>query len=295
MPSLLEPIQTLTEAVLRQPNQLDDALVELEQWFDLHADQITEPERRLFSASLEVDTTNDDRSLIDSVLKLHMTRLLYRLDRTRSRPPAPPFNEYTQARMAFTHALEESEDIINESRIDIAIANAHHLLGNKDANRHWLDRALDRLPPLAATKMVSLARDMPAMPLPRMSPLKRLGVKLMGFNFERLAQENRDSLVMIARMQVDQIIVLAHLIGMSFETVRDRQRAQRAFRIAAHLIVRHKGMRSRDPEQLLHVAESLYRSEPEAARILAAQARDLYASADNADGIERADDLLGES
>ncbi len=294
MPSLLEPIHALTDTVLDNTDELDGALVALEEWFDEYADTLTPEQRHSFSAELDVESTNDDRSLIDSVLKLHMTRLLYRYDRARSHPPTPVQNDYTRARTAFTQGLEESEDIINESRIDTAIANAHHLLGNPAGNRRWLDRALDRLMPLAATNLVKLAEDMPAMPIPRMTPLKRIGLRFMGFNFERLDQDNRDSMVMIARMQIDQIVTLAHLLGSSFETIRERQRAQRAFRVAAHLIVRHQGMRIDDPGQLLSLAESLQRTEPEAARVLAAQARDLSTQAQDIVGVARANALLSQ-
>ena len=294
MPPLLEPIHALTETVLNNPDGLDDALVALEEWFDEHADSLTPEQRRSFSAALDVESTNDDRSLIDSVLKLHMTRLLYRYDRAHTRPSTPAENDYTRARTAFTQGLEESEDIINESRIDVAIANAHHLLGNPAGNRRWLDFALDRLMPLAATNLVTLAEDMPTMPIPRMTPLKRIGLRFMGFNFDRLDQENRESMIIIARMQIDQIITLAHLLGSSFEAIRERQRAQRAFRVAAHLIIRHQGMRSDDPEQLLSMAESLQRAEPEAARTLATQARDLSSQSNDTASIARADALLSQ-
>ena len=185
--------------------------------------------------------------------------------------------------------------MINESRIDIAIANAHHLLGNAAGSRQWFDRALDRLPPLAATNIVSLAQNIPGMPLPRVNFWKRIGLKFIGFDFSRLDQENRDSMVTIARMQIDQSIILAHLIGTSFEAVRERQRAQRAYRIAAHLIVRHAGMRNDDPDQLISIAESLRRSEPEAVRFLAGQAHKLYVSGNNAEGIIRAEKLIDDS
>jgi hypothetical protein len=294
MPSLLEPIHALTETVLARPGDLDNALVSLEEWFDEHADSLTPQQRQSFSAALDVESTNDDRSLIDSVLKLHMTRLLYRYDRAHSQPSAPVQSDYARARAAFTQGLEESEDIISESRIDVAIANAHHLLGNAAGNRRWLDRALDRLMPLAATNLVTLAEDIPAMPIPRMTALKRIGLRFMGFNFGRLDQDNRDSMVMIARMQIDQIVTLAHLLGSSFEAIRERQRAQRAFRVAAHLIVRHGGMRSTDADQLLSMAESLQHAEPEAARVLAEQARDLSTQANDAASIHRANTLLSQ-
>jgi len=296
MPSLLEPIHQLTDYVLEQPDDLDGALTVLERWFDEHGGQMTDADRRAFSAALDVQSTNDNRSLIDSVLKLHMTRLLYRFDRTRNtRPTALAPNDYAQARTAFTKAMEESEDVINESRIDIAVANAHHLLGNATANRRWLDRALDRLPPLATTNLVTLAQAIPSMPIPRLNAIKRLGLRFMGFDFSRLDRENRDSLSAIARMQIDQMIILADLIGSSFEAVRERQRAQRAFRIAAHLIMRHEGMRNADPDQLMAIADSLLRCEPEAARQLAHQAHALYVSAKDAEGLIRAEKLIDDS
>lgn len=293
MPSLLEPIHSLTENVLINPDDLDGALVSLERWFDENADLLTPTERKTFSTTLDVESTNDDRSLIDSVLKLHMTRLLYRYDRSHNpHPPAPVQNDYTRARAAFTQALEESEDIINDSRIDIAVANAHHLLGNPTANRRWLDRALDRLMPLASTNLVALAQDIPAMPIPRMTPLKKFGLKFIGFNFAQMDQENRDSMVVIARMQIDQVVILAHLLGMSFEAIREHQRAQRAFRVAAHLIVRHQGMRSGDPAQIVSMAKSFWYSEPEAARVLLEQARSLFVHANDAEGVAYVDTLF---
>jgi len=95
-------------------------------------------------------------------------------------------------------------------------------------------------------------------------------------------------------MQIDQIVTLAHLLGSSFEAIRERQRAQRAFRVAAHLIVRHEGMLITDHEQLLSLAESIQRVEPEAARVLAAQARDLSFQANDRDSMARANALLGQ-
>jgi hypothetical protein len=295
MPSLTDQITALTTAVVSGSHDLDDALVTLDEWVHDHAGQLSEAERKAFSATLDQPSTNDDRSLVDSVLKLHATRLLYRYDRDRRSPPPEPEsaqNEYTRSRAAFMQALSTSEEAINEARIDIAIANAHHLLGNAEANRRWLDAALDRLPPLVTTDLAALAEAIPAMPFPRLGPLKRAGLKLMGFNFERLAQDNRANLTLIARMQAAQVVILAHLIGTSFEAIRERPRANRAFRFAAHLIARHDGLHGPDADQLMGMAESLYRPEPEAACVLARQARSLYEAAQNADGLDRADAFL---
>ena len=295
MLALNEIIHSLTDAVLTGEYGLDDALAALETWLDTHAASLTQIERQQFSASLDEQGSNDDRSLITSVLKLHATRLLYRHDRRTSPPVSEPEeaqNSYVRARSAFTQALSVSEDAINEARIDIAVANAHHLLANASANRDWLDSALERLPDLAAIDLIKLAEGIPAMPLPRMGPLKRLGLKLMGFNFDRLAQQNVESLTAIARMQVNQIILLSHLLGTSYHTIREKQRATRAFRIAAHLIVRYGGMTNMPPDQLLEIAESLQRTEAEAAAVLAQQAYDVYRTVDNEAGLSRAAALL---
>ncbi len=295
MPTLNDTIDSLTNTVLTGEYGLDDALSALETWIDAHAAAMTSNERQQFSATLDQESSNDDRSLIQSVLKLHATRLLYRWDR-RTAPPSPPpdagQNAYMQARTAFTQALSQSEDAINEARIDIAVANAHHLLANVAANRHWLDRALDRLPDLAAIDLVQLAEAIPAMPLPRMGPFKRLGLKLMGFNFDRLAQQNVESLAGIAHMQINQIILLSHLLGTSYQAIREPQRARRAFRIAAHLIVRHGGMMAMPPDQLIEIAESIQRTESEAAGVLARQAYDDYQASQNGAGLVRARAIL---
>ena len=294
MPSLIEQIHALTETVLSGQHDLDQALNALDYWFVDHAATLSGLERQAFSASLDTESTQDDRSLIDSVLRLHLTRLLYRYDRDR----APSSTEdgcqsaYALARGAFARALQDSEDSVNEARIDIAIANAHHLMGDSSANRRWLDTALDRLPPLVSTDLVTLAQDIPAMPLPKTGLFARAGLKLVGLNFERLAQENRDNFAAIARMQTDQLVILAHLIGTSFETIRERQRAKRAFRLAAHLIVRYNGMRLKDTEHLLSIAESIQRHEPEAARALAAQARDLCDQTPDEEALSRAEAIL---
>ena len=76
-------------------------------------------------------------------------------------------------------------------------------------------------------------------------------------------------------MQTDQIIIMAHLIGTSYEAIRERQRANRAFRIAAHLIARHEGMHLQESDQIRDIADAIQRAEPDAAAILVAQAEGL--------------------
>ena len=295
MPSLNDEIDSLTEAVLSGRHDLDSALIALEHWLDDHASELTEADRRAFSATLDQDSTNDDRSLIDSVLKLHTTRLLYRHDHglAASREKDSGQTAYAQASTAFTEALSESENGINEARMDIAIANAQHLLGNTEANRHWLDQALARLPGLAAADLVALAQAIPPLPL-KIPWLKRAGLKLIGFNFDRLARYNRESLATIGRMQANQIVILAHLIGKSYEAIHERQRADRAYRVAAHLIVKYQGLYEQEAGPLLDMAESMCRSEPEAAHILALQARPLVEASPDPHAMARVDAILGE-
>lgn len=293
MPSLIETIDALTDTVLNGEHDLDEALHAIEVWLTDYAHTITPDERARFSAVLDRESDNSDRSLIDSILKLHTARLLYRYDSQRQPAPLEPHTEYEIARTAFGRALRQSEEGLSEARIDVAIANAHQLLSDESANRHWLDSALRRLPPLAAIDLVALAQHIPAMPPPRLNMLQRIGVKMMGFNFDRLAAQNREELAAIGRMQVNQIVIMAHLIGISFETIRERQRSQRAFRIAAHLIVRYDGLfRQDDPSQLLDMAESLRKFEIEAAQVLARQAHALYTAQGDEEGITRAQAIL---
>ncbi len=293
MALLNEQVTSLTETVLGGDHDLEAALSTLETWLNAHVRELRPEDRQIFSASLDVESTNDNRSLIESVLKLHLTRLLYRYDREHNPAlldPAEP--GYGQARAAFVRALTESEDGINEARIDIAVANAHHLLGNRAANHQWLDKALERLPALAAMDLVGLAQAIPAIPLPGLGRLKRIGLKLMGFNFERLAQYNRDSLITVARMQANQVVLLAHLVGTSFEAIRERPRANRAYRAAAHVIARYGGMYGDDTAQMFEIADSIRATEPDSARMLIEQARQLCETAGNAEGVAHADALL---
>jgi hypothetical protein len=295
MTTLNEQIDSLTETVLSGARGLDDALGILDAWLGEHALALSPAERGAFSAALDADSTDDNRSLIDSVLRLHAARLLYRYDARQVAPPPPPRTPpgvYAESREAFSEALGRSEEAINESRIDIAIANAHHLLGDIHANRRWLNTALERLPALAAIDLVALAQDIPPMPPPRLTLWQRAGLKLMGVSLDRLAQRSRDDLATLARMQADQVILLAHLLGASFETIHERQRARRAFRIAAHLIVRHDGMLVDDAVQLLDIAASLGLFEVEAAQIVARQARTLCATQGDADGLARSEAFL---
>jgi hypothetical protein len=295
MPNLKNEIDSLTGAVLSGQCDLDSALTALGRWLDEHASDLTEGDRRAFSATLDQESTNDNRSLIDSVLKLHTTRLLYRHDHVHAalQDAGTGQTAYAQASAAFTEALRESENGINEARIDIAIANAQHLLGNAAANRRWLDQALERLPRLAATDLVALAQAIPPIPL-KIHWLKRAGLKLVGFDFDRLARYNRESLAVIGRMQANQIVILAHLIGTSYAAIQESKLADRAFRVAAHLIVRHQGLYEQEAGPLLEIAESIRRAEPEAARILARQARALIEGSADPASLARADAILGE-
>lgn len=278
MNPLLDKIATLTAHVVKGTHGLDEALTSLESWLEARAAHLTAAEREQFSAVLDQESTNDDRSLVDSILKLHATRLLHRYDalaRHDDDESDGQASDYEVARRAFERALLDSEAGINEARIDVAIANAHNLLGDADANRRWLDKALARLPGLAAADLEGLAKRIPAMPMPRLNPLKKLGLRFIGFSVDRLAEENRRTLATIADMQSTQIVLLAHLIGASLLAIDETSRARRAFRVAAHLIVRLDGLPGQEVGPLLDMAHDLRPYEPEAAELLATQAEAL--------------------
>lgn len=295
--TLDDRIRELTASVVGGALGLDQALSGVERWVREHAPHMNDADRVAFNETLDRESTHDNRSLVDSVLRLHATRLLVRHD--TAAPPAVAAqdnspSEYGEARDAFYEALRHSEDGIREARMDIAIANAHHLLGDARANRDWLDSALARLQPLASLDLVGLAEAIPAMPLPRMGPLKRAGLRLLGMDLSRLAERNRDSFVTLAQLQTNQIALLAHLIGTAFETVRERQRANRTFRIIAHLVARYDGLPGSDAEQMLTIAEDIRRAEPDAARQLAQQAYVLCRALADDGGQARAQRLLVE-
>jgi len=229
---------------------------------------------------------------VDSVLKLHAARLLRRCDRRREPPPPAPDSPYAEARAAFAAALSASEDAIGEARIDIAIANAQHLLGDAAAHRRWLACALDRLPSAADLDLVALAEAAPDLPPPRLSRWQRAGLRLIGLNFDRLAQHNRADLMRIAHLQTTQCALLAHLLGATCESAGEGHLAADAYRVAAELIQRRGALAGVDAGPLLDMAESLRRCEPEAAALLAAQAREGARAADDAGALARAEALL---
>lgn len=295
MTTLDEHINALTQQVVSGATGLDEALAAIADWLDAHGYALDRAERDAFRASLDRESTRDNRSLVDSVLRLQVARVMYRQDdEAEAAEPAgeEEANEYIAARDAFNAALRESETGIREARIDIAIANAHHLLGDVRANRAWLDTALARVQPIATLDLVRLAEAVPAMPLPSMGAFRRVGLRLLGVNLDRLSDRNRASFVTLARLQTGQIMVLAHLIGSSFGALRERQRANRAFRVVAHLAIRYGEMPEADAEQALAIAGDLRRAEPEAARVLAKQARAAFAARDDAESVERAEALL---
>lgn len=288
MSHLSERLDTLTNDILNGTRSLDDALASLETWLSDH--KLSADERRAFSATLDMESSGDNRSLIDSVLKLHTARLIYRQDALAAAGDAAS----DPAQQMFGKALQESEQGINEVRIDVAIANAHNLLDDAAASRRWLDSGLERLAALASVDLVAIAQNAPLPVLPRLNILQRVGLKLTGFNLDRLAQRSRDDRTTLARMQANQVIILAHLIGVSFEAQRERQRARRAFRVAAHLIIRYGGMLRQEAIDLVEIAESIKPFESEAALILARQAQALYEAESEPDtgGLERVQAIL---
>jgi hypothetical protein len=277
MPTLTQQIDSMTGDVLNGSHSLDEALTILGDWLNTSADTITGDERQAFRNALNEPSSNDTRSLVDSTLRLHVARLIQRREESGQQSASDPddidpTSDYARQRSQFETALLDTNRAIKEARIDIAIANAHNLLGDIDANRRWLSHALDRLPDLASVDLMTLAEQIPPRPVPRLNWFQRISLKLMGVSFERLAAHSLGNLTIIAQLQTNQIIILAHLTGVSLDAIHQQRLARRAYRVAAHLVMRNEGMPGEDVDHLLEIAETLVDTEPDAARSLARQA-----------------------
>ena len=240
MPLLGETITDLTGAIVAKRQSLDDALVALQQWIDHHAPLMTQAERDAFSDTLEAekDATvhegepySNDAALIASVLRLHAMRLLYRVDERRHGSPVDqpdPTSPYERARYKLQLALRETEIAINEGRMDVAIANAHHILNDRGANRRWLQDALARVQTVADTDLIKLAESVPAPEPPPINILQRLMFLVFGIQQDEIIRRNMRSLRQLAELQHTQLLELAKLLADSFEVVGDRPGAKQA-------------------------------------------------------------------
>ncbi len=240
MPPLGETITDLTSAVTGKRQSLDDALFALQTWVDHNAPLMTEADRNAFSQTLdaEKDATVDedepyssDTSLIASVLRLHAMRLLYRFDERRHGSPVEqpdPNSPYERARYRLQVALRETEIAINEGRIDAAIANAHHILNDRGANRRWLQDSLARVQTVAAKDLIKLAEAVPAPEPPPINILQRAMFLVFGIRQDEIIRRNMRSLRQLAELEHNQLLELAKLLADSFEAIGDRPGAKQA-------------------------------------------------------------------
>ncbi|MCC7451803.1 MAG: hypothetical protein IT324_30620 [Anaerolineae bacterium] len=240
MPLLGETITDLTKAVTARRQSLDDALVALQQWVDHNAPLMTQAERDAFSETLEAEKDaaphegepySSDAALISSVLRLHAMRLLYRVDERRHGSPLEqpdPNSPYERARYKLQVALRETELAINEGRMDVAVANAHHILNNRGANRRWLQDALARVQTVASKDLIKLAESVPAPEPPPINILQRLMFLIFGIKQDEIIRRNMRSLRQLAELQHTQLLELAKLLADSFEAVGDRPGAKQA-------------------------------------------------------------------
>ncbi len=246
MPTLNETIDDLAGTVVARKQSLDDALFALQSWLDHNAQFITEADRDEFGETLEAEKEpqvrdgqpyGDDRSLVASVLRLHAMRLLYRLEEQR-RGPIPVDEEddspYARARHRLQVALRETELAINEARVDTAIANAHHILADRGANRRWLQDALTRLQTVAPKNLMEIAREIPEPEL-SLSFLQKITLRVLGIRREELIRRNMQSLHKLAQLQHDQLIEMATLLADSFQAIDDGPGTQQARALLASL------------------------------------------------------------
>jgi hypothetical protein len=245
MPTLGETVNNLTIDVTARRQSLDDALFTLQAWVDRNASLMTEADRAAFSETLAAEKDSqirdgqpygDDASLVASVLRLHAMRLLYRADEQRQGPiPLDDESRYGRARHRLQMALREAELAINEARVDAAIANAHHILADRGANRRWLQDALTRLQPIAAKDLVKLADAVPAPELLSLNIVQRLLFRILGIQQEEIARRSLQSLRHLAELQHSQLTEMVKLLADSFDAIEDRPGAQQALALLAKL------------------------------------------------------------
>jgi hypothetical protein len=238
LPNIEVLIDTLTNDVVERNQSLDGALFALQSWFDQNVESMDDDERVNFSNKLnaEKDATQregqphgDDASLVSSVLRLHVMRLLYRYDE-KQQSVAPPLDDtpYERARRRLQIALRETELAVNEARVDTAIANAHNIMDDRNANRRWLQDALTRLQTVAQKDLLRMANSVPMPTMPPLNPFQKAGFWVLGITQEEIGKRNLLSLKKLATLQNNQLIEMAHLLAESFGAIEDPIGAKQA-------------------------------------------------------------------
>ncbi len=245
MPTLDETISELSGAVTAKRQSLDDALFALQSWIDRSAQFMTDADREAFTEKLNAEKEpqvvdgqpyGDDYSLVSSVLRLHATRLLYRLDERREGPPRPDDDSpYGRARHRLRLALREAELALNEARVDTAIANAHQILADASANRRWLQDALTRIQVITSKDVIRLAEAVPMPDLPSLNLFQRVIFRVLGIKQEEIARRSQESLRKVAQLQHNQLVEMVKLLADSFDASGDRLGAQQALALLAKL------------------------------------------------------------
>ena len=213
----------------------------LQTWLDANAPTLSAADRAAFSQVLVQEKQNPtgestDASLVASVLRLHAMRLLFRYDAQHSEPMKPEDESaYAQAKHRLKLALREVETAINEARIDTAIANAHHIMGDRGANRRWLQDALIRVQTVAAKDLTRLAENIPLPEAPQLTLWQRIMFRLYGIRQEEIAKRTVASLRQIADLQTNQIAEMATLLADSFNAIDDKLSAKQALAVLGQI------------------------------------------------------------
>ncbi|MBX3086828.1 MAG: hypothetical protein KF716_34665 [Anaerolineae bacterium] len=240
--SLLATLDQLTADVASQKQSLEAALFALQSWLDANAPSLSPSDRTEFSQVLVQEKKNrtegqsDDTTLIASVLRLHAMRLLFRFDAQQAEPLKPEDDTaYAQAKYRLKVSLREVETAVNEARIDTAIANAHHILGDRGANRRWLQDALIRIQTAAAKDLHRLAESIPQPDTPPLTFWQRIMFRIYGIRQEEIAKRTVASLRQIVDLQNAQMTEMATLLAESFNAIDDKLGAQQALGILGQL------------------------------------------------------------
>ncbi len=216
-----------------QRELLDDALFVMQSWVTRNAPLMTEADRTDFSQALTSEKNpqqrngsayGDDGSLVASILRVHTMRLLFRYDAEHDSIAfdASDDTSYGRASRQLREALRNAEQAMNEARVDTAIANAHQIMGDANANHRWLQDALARLQAAAKTDLLKMVESIPPPAVPTLNIVQRAAFSIFGIKPAEITRRNLHSLHQIAELQTNQLIEMAHLLVSSFEAIDDQ-------------------------------------------------------------------------
>jgi hypothetical protein len=243
--TLQETLDSLTTSLVDHKQTLDDALFALQTWMDNNIQTLTPEQRDQFNAKLEAekhaptdseDSEPSDYGLVSSVLRLHATRLLYRYDeKMRNSFAREEDSPYGRAKQKLQHALRLTEMAINEAKVDTAIANAHSILNDNNANRRWLQDALTRIQSVSNKDLIKLADSVPPPEKVELTIFQRIAFFVLRIKQDEISRRTLASLRQIAELENVKLIEMAKLLAESFVASGDTVSSEQAIAILSRL------------------------------------------------------------